>query len=133
MLTTLKLVATTDVNERINSTGTSIRDGMNQVIGELGLNWVVYGKFSEFHIFVNPENAEVTVDDIYSEKPPEGLKKGGTPAATLRQIRTRFLAHGVDIVPWPGGMTSTAHSEADVDRTLTAFKQMATEVAPVLA
>ena len=132
-LTTLRILATTDVIERVNSKGAAIRDGMNQAIRELGLGWVVYGKFSEFHIFVNPENVDVTIDDIYSLKPPEALRKGGTPAATLSQLRTGLIAHGVDIIPWPGGMASAVHADADIDRTISGFKQMAAELMPAVA
>ena len=38
------------------------------------------------------------------------------------KIRAGFLLYGVDIASWPGGLTSAAHTDDDVARTVAAFE-----------
>ena len=133
-LTTLKLVANTDVNERANRVGAAIREGMKDVVSSLGLNWIVYGQFSEFHVLMNRANSDVTVDDLYSGKEaPAFYQKAAPPPAMLHQLRTGMMANGVDLISWPGGLASAVHSDDDVESTIAAFKQTATDLAPVAA
>jgi glutamate-1-semialdehyde 2,1-aminomutase len=40
----------------------------------------------------------------------------------VNKIRAGFLLHGVDIAGWPGGLTSGAHTDDDVARTVAAFE-----------
>ena len=132
-LTTLKIVATTDANARANRTGAAIRDGMDEVVRELGLNWIVYGEFSGFHILPNSD-PDVTADDLYSGKgAPAAIKRSTVPAGMTHLLRTGMIANGVDLLGWPGGMVSAVHTEEDVDRTIAAFRATATELAPVAA
>ena len=123
-LATLKLIASTDINQKANRSGKMLRNAFNESIKEAGMNWIVYGEFSDFHIFVNHENKDISLEDIYAGKVDYAVLKGGTPAPTIFKIRTGLLARGVDIVPWPGGLVSAVHSEADLDQTATAFRQI---------
>jgi len=49
------------------------------------------------------------------------MATGPVPIAESR-IRAGFLLHGVDIAAWPGGLTSAAHTDDDVARTVAAFE-----------
>ena len=92
------------------------------------MNWIVYGEFSGFHIFANHENLDISLSDIYSGKVPYSKLKGGTPLPLIHQIRSGWLAGGVDIVTWPGGWVSAVHTEEDIDRTAVAFGQLLAEL-----
>ena len=41
----------------------------------------------------------------------------------LGKLRIAMLNHGVDLKGWRGGLTSAAHTQADVDFTLDAWRR----------
>jgi len=116
-IATLQVVRDTDAVERAMHTAAAIRDGMNAAIARHGLKWCVYGLFSDFHIHCG----DATPDDIYASRVPWRQLKGSTPAETIHELRAGMLLHGVDIIGWPGGLVSAAHTEEDVRRTVQAF------------
>ena len=122
-LAALKLIASSDVTQRANRTGEMLRKALNQVIQEEGVNWLVYGEFSGFHILPNQEGRDVSLSDIYSGKVDHTILKE-TPSSTTFEIRIAFLLAGVDIVPWPGGLVSAVHSESDVEKTAVALREL---------
>lgn len=123
-LATLKRIADTEVTQKANRSGEMLRNELNQIIKEEGVNWTVYGEFSGFHILANQEGEAVSLEDIYSEKVAYSVLKGGTPPSLTSKIRITMLAAGVDLVPWPGGVISAVHSESDLEKTATAFRQL---------
>ena len=127
-LTTLRLIASGEVTEKANQNAETLRRELNQVVQRQGMNWIVYGEFSGFHIFANHENLDISLSDIYSGKVPYSKLKGGTPLPLIHQIRSGWLAGGVDIVAWPGGWVSAVHTEEDIDRTAATFGQLLAEL-----
>jgi glutamate-1-semialdehyde 2,1-aminomutase len=81
----------------------------------------VYGEFSAFHIFTNPDQVPVAPADIYAGRVPPSKLKGGASQELLHRIRAGFLANGVDVVGWPGGVVSAVHGTEEVERTVAAF------------
>ncbi len=122
----LKIIAAGAANRQVNERAETLRQGLGQVIDEQGLNWLVYGRFSEFHIFPNSENLEIATSDLYSSAVPFTAIKEGTPQSIVFDVRAGMLLGGVDPMPWPGGMLSTAHSSADLDQTIEAFDKLLT-------
>jgi glutamate-1-semialdehyde 2,1-aminomutase len=108
-IATLQQVRDTDALARANGTALMIRDGCAEAIRRKGLNWCAYGCFSEFHIRMD------------GDRPPG--QKGGVPIERIHMLRLGMLANGVDIIGWPGGLVSAAHTEEDVDRTVHAFSR----------
>ena len=121
-IATLKTVRDTDAIGRANRAAARIRDGMNAVIRQKGLNWCVYGRFSDFHVYAGPSGRAVTAEDIYGGGVPPAQLKGGMPVELIHLIRTGLLVNGVDIIGWPGGLVSAVHSDTDVERTVAAFQ-----------
>ena len=118
---TLKVLQSLPVLEHANQTAGAIRAGMNEALRKRGSSWCMYGSFSGFHLFTNPARRAVGPEDIESGKVPAGELKGSTPMGLQHKFRAGMLAHGVDLVSWPGGLVSGVHTADDVDRTLTAF------------
>jgi glutamate-1-semialdehyde 2,1-aminomutase len=116
-VTTLKIIRDTDAIERANRSAAAIRDGLNAILRRRGLGWCAYGRFSEFHIFTG----NATAEDVLAGRVPWKALKPAAPSALQHKIRLGFLLHGVDIVGWPGGLVSAAHTPEDVARTLAAF------------
>ena len=127
-LATLRLIASGEVTEKANQNAETLRRELNQVVQRQGMNWIVYGEFSGFHIFANHDNLDISMSDIYSGKVPYAKLKGGTPSDLIHQIRSGWLAGGVDIVTWPGGWVSAVHTEEDIAKTAVAFAQLLTEL-----
>lgn len=121
-LATLKLVEQGDVIEQANRAAALLRKRLNDAIREAGSNWVAYGEFSGFHLFLNPRSRSVTVEDIYAGRVPADELKGGAPASLLHQLRCGLILGGADIFPWPGGCVSAMHSEEDLEVTAAALK-----------
>jgi len=120
-LTTLELVATGEVTDQANHNGDTLRAAMNDVIQKHNLNWLVYGEFSGFHILPLTEDQTYTLTDIYDGTIPHSVLKGGTTTSQIHLIRCGLIAEGVDIVPWPGGVISSVHTQADLEQTAEAF------------
>jgi glutamate-1-semialdehyde 2,1-aminomutase len=123
-IATLKVVASTDAIETANRTAKILRDELNAAIGRAGASWCVYGAFSAFHIFTNPDRQPVTSEDIMSGRVAPARLKGSLSLAQKHKIRIGMLCGGVDPINWPGGLVSCRHGADDVDRTLTAFASL---------
>jgi len=121
---TLRIVRHTDAIARANRTAAAIRDGLNEAILEKGISWCVYGFFSDFHIFANPDRAGVAAEDVYAGRIAWAKLKSGMPTELIHKIRAGFLANGVDIAGWPGGLVSAVHTDEDVERTVSAFRSV---------
>jgi glutamate-1-semialdehyde 2,1-aminomutase len=117
-IATLQEVSRGDALSRANASAAAIRDGINAAIRRRGLKWCAYGQFSDFHLYRGNE----TPEEIYAGKASWKSLKGGIPLELVNKIRAGFLLHGVDIAGWPGGLTSAAHTDDDVARTVAAFE-----------
>ncbi|MBI2686463.1 MAG: aminotransferase class III-fold pyridoxal phosphate-dependent enzyme [Acidobacteria bacterium] len=117
-IATLRQIRDHDVIERANRTAAAIREEMNATIRRRGLGWCVYGLFSDFHIYCGDASPE----DIYAGKVPSCQLKGSIRPELVHKIRAGLLLHGVDIMGWPGGIVSAAHTEEDVRRTAAALE-----------
>ena len=120
----LELIKTTDIGDRATRNAEMIRDAMNEVIREQGLNWIVYGVSSDLHIFLNHNELDVTADDILAGKVHYKDMKAGNPVALVREFRSGMLAQGSDLSSWPGGFVSAVHSADDVERTAKALEHV---------
>ncbi len=123
-LTTLKLIADGTVIQKANRSGEQLRAAMNEAAKKHGLNWLVYGEFSGFHILPLSEDQSFSLDDIAAGKVPYTVFKGSVPASLIHQIRCGLIAEGVDIVSWPGGVISAVHTETDLEKTAEAFGKL---------
>jgi glutamate-1-semialdehyde 2,1-aminomutase len=120
-IATLNMVRSGGAIDAANRAATALRDGMNARLRERGSSWCVYGDFSGFHLFTNPEREDIGPDHIQSGRVPWRKLKTATPAARMHKIRAAFICGGVDVCSWPGGWVSAAHSPNDIDQTLSAF------------
>ena len=123
-LTTLKLVAEGGIADRANRNGEILRNALADAIQKRGLNWLVYGEFSGFHILPLSEDQTYTHSDIYAGKVPPAVLKGGASSEQIHALRCGMLAEGVDVMPWPGGVISAVHNPADLEQTARAFDRV---------
>jgi glutamate-1-semialdehyde 2,1-aminomutase len=116
----LELVASGDPCRKATATAVKLRGQLNDLFREKSVQWAAYGFESLTKIL--PE---------YDGPPPKGgnfrpydndfAKLDRTFDSNLGYaFRCALWIGGVDWMGW-GGMTSAAHTEADVDHTVTAF------------
>lgn len=118
----LTQLAETDAVARASDTAAKLRAGLNDVLAEAGLKWSVYGTYSGFHLFVNPERRDITPHgfDPYACSMEE-LK--AQPAQLNNRMRLALLANGVDTNPRLGGLLSSTHTDTDVAETVAAWRE----------
>jgi glutamate-1-semialdehyde 2,1-aminomutase len=119
--TTLEIVGSTDVCQRASDYAARLRVGLNRVLAEERVNWCVYGSFSGFHIFTNPEGLAITTAEIEAGKHDYRVLKAPARPGLVTLLRLGMMAHGVELFAWPGGPTSALHDDDDLERTIGAF------------
>ena len=117
----LGVIAGTDANDVANRTASELRAALNEVLAEEGVPWAVYGTFSGFHLFTNPNGRSITPGsfDPHSCSLDE-LKS--QPKATVNKLRLALLVNGVDVNPRIGGFLSATHGPDEVARTADGFR-----------
>ncbi len=116
----LQCVADGTAQRRADEVASQVRVGLNRIIREEGLPWRAYGTFSDFHIRTGYDGPQ---PDDGSFIPYDGAFEplsAPLPRGLVNATRQAMLLEGVD---WFGlrGVTSAAHTEADVQLTLSAF------------
>ncbi len=118
----LKIVKTGVPHEQVNHTATILRNGLIEVFDQHGLDWAVYGEFSGVKFLIGHDVHGLRAADFNPyDWDYRQLKGGGNPELT-KNLRCGLLLNGIDIAG-NGGMTMTAHTEADVQQTIAAFDQ----------
>ncbi|HWC91237.1 MAG TPA: aspartate aminotransferase family protein [Pirellulales bacterium] len=118
---TLEIVADGQACRRANDYAARLRSALSDVLRRNRSSWVVYGTFSGFHLFTNPQRLPLAAEEIES---------GAVDYRTLKDVRRELvdnlklamLVHGVDLFSWPGGPTSAVHTDDDLARTVAAFE-----------
>jgi glutamate-1-semialdehyde 2,1-aminomutase len=119
---TLERVATGEPGNHANEMGRLLRTGLNELFAKRDASWVAYGEFSGFRMLPHYHGPRHSRDEFV---PHNGaLDKLDAPRSTdlVHAFRLGMLLHGVDL-PGFSGMTTAAHTSADVDRTVAAVAQ----------
>ena len=121
-LKALEIIAGGEACARANAFGAELRSRLTDVIAEEGVPWAAYGEFSGFHVFTNPKKRDVDPRNFDPDAYDFEELKSNPPQA-VHKLRLSMLVEGVDITGWPGGTISAAHGEADMERTVNAFRK----------
>jgi glutamate-1-semialdehyde 2,1-aminomutase len=117
-ITTLEVVSTGEPNRRANATAQTIRQRLNALFAERDLPWVAYGEFSSFRVLPGYRGPRPAGDDFIPFGGDVG-KLSTRDARVTSAFRQGMVLHGVDL-PGLAGMTTAAHTEADVEQTVAA-------------
>jgi glutamate-1-semialdehyde 2,1-aminomutase len=118
-IATLSAVAGGEPCRRANETALQMRQGLNALFADRGADWVAYGEFSGFRALPGYQGPRPTSDDFIPYQGSLAKLDGGADVRLVHAFRHGMLLHGVDL-PGLSGMTTAAHSEADVEQTLAA-------------
>jgi glutamate-1-semialdehyde 2,1-aminomutase len=118
---TLKLVATGEPGRAANERAASLRRKLNTLFAEREANWVAYGEFSGFKLISGYDGLRPTSGDDFVPYDGDPIRlEGSRKPAVVHAFRCAMLLNGVDL-PGMAGMTTAAHTEADIDRTVSAM------------
>ena len=118
----LSIIESTDACKRANDYAERLRGRLNQIFVEEQVQWAAYGTFSGFHVFTNPMKRVIDPEKFDAASVDWKEIKSNPPGVSDR-LRLAMLINGVDITGWPGGTISAAHDEADLDKTVDAFRE----------
>lgn len=121
-IATLEIVAGSDACRKASDYAARLREALAREVRDAGVPWCVYGSFSGFHIFTNPDRLSITAADIDAARYDHRTLKAVRNPALSMKLRIGMLIHGVEIFGWPGGPTSAMHADDDLDRTAAAFR-----------
>jgi glutamate-1-semialdehyde 2,1-aminomutase len=89
------------------------------MFAERGVSWTAYGEFSAFKLLAGYQGPWPANDDFVPYNgSPEQLLQPKNPRL-IHAFRRGMLLHGVDLMGL-SGMTTAAHTEDDVDKTVAA-------------
>jgi glutamate-1-semialdehyde 2,1-aminomutase len=118
-IATLQIVAEGQVNSRANAVAQQLRKRLNALFAERGETWAAYGEFSCFKLLPGYTGPRPTGEDFI---PYGGALDKITEVKDVKvahAFRQGMLLHGVDLMGM-GGMTTAAHTEADIEQTIAA-------------
>jgi len=118
-IATLKIVATGQPGQVANDRARSLRRKLNELFAQRDANWIAYGEFSGFKLLPEYDGPRSTSEDFVPYNGDVNRLGGNKTPGLVHAFRCAMLLNGVDL-PGLGGMTTAAHTEADVDRTVAA-------------
>jgi glutamate-1-semialdehyde 2,1-aminomutase len=121
-IATLSIIRDTDACARATATATTLRRRLNEVLEEERVPWAIYGEHSFFHIYPNPRGEAFRPTQFDAATLTLASFKGRNER-TLDKMRLAMLVNGVDLKGWRGGLVSAAHTQADVDFTVDAWRK----------
>jgi len=119
---TLKLIRDTDACGRANAAGDAMRKALNAVLAAENLPWAVYGEFSFFHIFTNPDGLDIDPQNFDAFSLPTAAFKPDPRKSLGQKFYLGMVVNGVDGMGHRGGILSATHGNDVVGETAEAFR-----------
>jgi glutamate-1-semialdehyde 2,1-aminomutase len=118
-IATLDLVASGEPCRRATETARLLRRRLNALFAQRGWDWVAYGEFSMVRLILGYGGPRPDGDDFLPYGGAFDQLDAPRDARLVHAFRRGMLLNGVDL-PGLGGMTTAAHTEQDVERTVAA-------------
>lgn len=121
-IATLDLVADGAPHARADRMAARLRDGMERVLEDLSAAGYAYGDTSVWHVYLEAFPGSGARDRQALHTADAATLKS-IPASVVTAFQRNLQIRGVDLLSYTGGVTSAAHTEADIDQTLGAFEE----------
>ncbi len=110
-----------EVQKRADMLAAKLRESFSQIFKRYEISGFVYGESSTFHVFLGSHKKE-----DYTSMHARELKT--IPQSQVLDFQMSLRSRGVDLMSYTGGVTSSAHTEEDVQRTISAFEESIVEL-----
>lgn len=120
-VTCMGIVADPEVQKRATASAAAIRSGMNATLRAAQVPGCVYGASSMFRIALGGENLPPATD-LVGPIPGAPTGREATAGALGTALNLGMLMEGIALFN-SRGITSIAHSQADIDLTVAAFEK----------
>jgi glutamate-1-semialdehyde 2,1-aminomutase len=116
-IATLKHASTGEPQKKADALAERTRQGLRRILSDLKIAGVVYGASSTFHVY-------------FGEVPSGGIAAlsaqqiRSVPKSIVTAIRHGLRNHGIEFMSYLGGVTSGAHTEADIDAAVKAYRSV---------
>jgi glutamate-1-semialdehyde 2,1-aminomutase len=121
-IASLRLVADGSPQAHADRMADLLRRGMEEILEAERAAGYAYGDSSVFHVYLEAypgsgakSRAELHTTDARTLK--------GIPGRVVTAFQRNLNIRGIDLMSYTGGVTSAAHTEEDVDKTLAAFRE----------
>ena len=121
-IATLEILSSTDACAKANVYGETLRQRMNDVLQEEGVNWAVHGSYSGFHVFTNPDKADIAPSSFDAAAFIPTMIENKRGEALASALRMGMLVNGVDVNSGPSGTISACHGGEEMSVTVEAFR-----------
>src|SRR5712692_6159752 len=119
----LKIVRESEACARANQFGEDLRRRLNEVFEEEHVPWAVYGTFSSFELFTNPERTAITPTRFNPLDYSFATLKSDRNAGIVHKMRLAMMINGIDLSSHPGGVISATHGPAEMEDTVGAMRK----------
>jgi glutamate-1-semialdehyde 2,1-aminomutase len=116
----LDVVATGEPSRVANRQAALLRQGLNALFAEKGVPWVAYGDFSAIKLIPGYQGPAPEGDDWVPYEGDYRRLDVSYDDSLGHSFRCALLLGGVDWMGWAGS-TSSAHTDADIEATLSGF------------
>ncbi len=120
-IATLRLAADGSAQAHADRMADLLRRGMERVLDDLGAAAFVYGDASAFHIYMEAYPGP-KVDSRAALMTGDPAKLKGIPGRVVTAFQKNLQIRGMDLLSYTGGVTSSAHTEADIQQALEGFR-----------
>jgi glutamate-1-semialdehyde 2,1-aminomutase len=124
---TLRLVADGTPCRQATAAARLLRQRLNAFFAERGIPWVAYGEFSGFRLLPGYDGPRPTSDDFLPYGGAIDKLDAPRPVQIAHAFRQAMLLNGVDLMGL-GGMTTAAHTDEDIEATVTAVSEAVSEL-----
>ena len=118
----LQAIKTGEPNRLADVAAKRLRDGLRKIIEHHQVAGAVYGEASTFHLYFG----DGIVDGSVAGLGAAAIR--GVPKEIINALRNGLRNRGVDLLSHMSGVTSMAHGDEDIDRTLDAFEDTLREM-----
>ncbi|MDA1000387.1 MAG: aspartate aminotransferase family protein, partial [bacterium] len=111
----MEIVKTGEPQRHADALAAKLREGMRQVLTRNEIAGAVYGPSSTFHVYLGKTPRPGSIEGLSVHD----LK--GIPPERVHAFQRALRERGMDVLSYTGGVTSWAHTEADIEKTLGIF------------
>jgi glutamate-1-semialdehyde 2,1-aminomutase len=127
-LATLRLVADGAPQAHADAMAERLRLGMERALEELRVAGYVYGDASVFHVYLQAAPGTDATSRAELRTTNAAVLKS-IPGTLVQRFQHNLLIRGMDLLSYTGGVTSAAHSEDDIDRSVGIFREALRDLA----